>query len=78
MPVTIRSAGITKEQNSFNIRVLMDAIVPPPPKQVIGYKISRLTTAANRNIAGIGLQIINASAKGSRLCGMTLPSERCS
>src|ERR1700712_5369085 len=59
MPIAIGAACIAQQQDIGSIRVLMDTILPPPPKQVIYYKVSRFTAAANRDISFVRLHIIN-------------------
>ena len=58
--ITIGTTSVTKDKNGSGIRVMMNAIMFPPPAQVISDKFSRLVTVANRDVRFMLLQIIDS------------------
>ncbi len=60
VPVRICPSRIASQKDVFSVRVLMDAVLEPPPKQVVQYEVSCLTTAPNGDVTLVSLQIINA------------------
>ena len=60
MAVGVGPARITQQIYIGSIGIEVDAMLKPPPLQVVGHEISCFRTVAYGNIAPIGLQVINA------------------